>query len=138
MKCKTLGKTIRVPEEVTNGDPNIQEVTIKQNFSLHSAFLQTATDTYNIAHFFLALGRSLRRRRSEEAGVISTVPGGMPLSAGCGALVDDGARPVARRARAKTVVADAASSSGAAGDADEPQADEGDAEEKDELPPSPT
>jgi hypothetical protein len=73
---KTLKQTVLVPVEVTSGDSTLSTFVIKQNFSQHASFLQTATDTYLCASFFPLLGRTIRRRNSEEQGLVSRFSGG--------------------------------------------------------------
>lgn len=48
---KTMNKSVLVAREVTDGDDTMSEVVIKLNYSMTSAFLQTGSDCYNIAHF---------------------------------------------------------------------------------------
>lgn len=61
--------------EVTQGDTTLSQALVVNNYSQSSAYLQTGTDTYLIQNLFPALGRSLRRRISAEAGVASDVAG---------------------------------------------------------------
>lgn len=136
--CRPLKKTVTVGQHITEGDATLDSAMLRRNFCLKAAFAATSSDTYNLSHFFPELGRSLRKRLSEEAGVTNPIPGGGGNSTKA-ALSSLGSRPsgppLTKRARCKqppdTVVA---ASGGAPAEEAEPEEEE---EGNEEEPPSP-
>ena len=68
--CKMIRKTCIIPEEVRSGDKGPFEGPY-ENFSLYRAYIKSPIDSYLLYTLFPRLSRSLRRRISEETGLIS-------------------------------------------------------------------
>ena len=68
--CKMIRKTRIIPEEVLSGDKGPFEGPF-ENFSLYRAYIKSPIDNYLLYTLFPRLSRSLRRRISEETGLIS-------------------------------------------------------------------
>ena len=68
--CKMIRKTCIIPEEVLSGDRGPFEGPY-ENFSLYRAYIKSPIDNYLLYTLFPRLSRSLRRRISEETGLIS-------------------------------------------------------------------
>ena len=71
--CKILRSFVTLGPEHVGSDPG--PFTVKHNFSVHLACLVSARDSYLLVYIFPQLGRSLRRRVSEETGAAAAVPG---------------------------------------------------------------
>ena len=71
--CKGIEGEVEFPKSVFGSDPG-PFVKIEANFSLKSAHFKTPIDKYNLAFLFPVLGRSLKRRRSEEVGAAAGAP----------------------------------------------------------------
>lgn len=68
------GLVTEIPPAVVNGDAQgIASRTVTLNFSQVSAFINTDEDTYILANYFPKLTRELKRRASNENGIVSRV-----------------------------------------------------------------
>lgn len=82
--CKRLNETIEIPPGVIHGDPGPYH-DVENNSSLKLATMVTRKDSYRLQNFFPRLSRSLKRRLSDELGVIAgSSPGAPSISSGSG------------------------------------------------------
>lgn len=71
---KSSGRAACVPQDLLKADDFVGAI-LKDNFSLHLAYVLTKSDSYLVQAFFnFSVTRQLRKRNSEEARVTAAVP----------------------------------------------------------------
>ena len=67
-----------VDRDVHQGDTGLGEAVLMRNSSQTEAYTMTKSDTYLIQNFFPKLGRTLRKRKTDEDQIASDICGGTP------------------------------------------------------------